>query len=441
VKRKQNEPKQTVSEDLARLGEITRRLEEHGIDVQALLSKKRAQRTRGAGEGSILEPDVSKGRPSFTGMFDMGTSGQGKRLRKKVTGKTREEVADKLAALRKQAEEGLNLSVQITVAQWLAEFCDEQKRTSALTSQTLSKKRWACGHITKHLGTIRLAKLTDRNVTKAYEELAPLLARGSLIHIRSVFVEALNLAEARRLIPVNVARTVKIPTLKNTKPTRDRESLTKREVAELLQWVSTAERGDMWRAALSVQITSGARPGELLALRWGDIDFQFDSADGSLGRATVNITKALARVPRANGERGVDLVVSNTKTKKSRRTVTITEWATGVLSEWRNVQTMRGEDEMGMYVFGSSRIPGQLMEPGTYRKALKRIADEIGIREFSPHELRHSHASLLRDGGLMSVEVANRLGHKDTRMLEQTYERILSDSDVSGLGILEDLWK
>jgi integrase len=418
-----------ASDDLALLADIARRLEARGIDPSGVLAKPAKAKTRTSGEGSIVAPNPDKGRHNYTGFLDLGIDGTGKRVRKKVSGKTEREVAEKLAQIRNDRAEGLNVRSRRTVASWLIEFNEEQKATSDLSAQTLDGKRHLAVHLTNQLGAYELTALTDSQVTGAFAVLAQSLSRNTMLHVRSLLVEALNLAVARRFVSVNVARTVKIPKL--TKPTRDRESLTKLDVQTLMGWLRLAEATDPYRAAVAVQMASGIRPGELLGLRWGDV---------TLPEGAIEVKRSLIRVPRGEGERGVELTFGKVKTKKSERNVRLAPWAAGLLVEYHDVQVMAGRDATDHLVFGSPRLAGQPLEPGAYRRSLNRIAAEIGVGEFAPHELRHTHASLLRDGGYSSTDVANRLGHSDSRMVERTYETILCEANESGNDIFQMAW-
>ena len=125
-------------------------------------------------------------------MLDLGKDAKGRRDRKKVTGKTRKEVADRLAEIRAKADEGLNVKANMTVGELLDEFYEEQKATASsrkLKPQTLQRKCRAKDQIKAELGAIKLDRVTDRDVTKAYANLAPMLAEQSLTHVRSILVE------------------------------------------------------------------------------------------------------------------------------------------------------------------------------------------------------------------------------------------------------------
>lgn len=357
-------------------------------------------------------------------MLDLGKDAKGRRDRKKVTGKTRKEVADRLAEIRAKADEGLNVKANMTVGELLDEFYEEQKGYGLLTETE------AADVATKVLGKRSDQGRAGRDQARPCDRSRcdegvrePCADAGRAVtHSRAVDPRrALNLAEDRGYARKNAARTVKVPD--GTKEPRVRESLSLDDMARLREYVEgTMDKADPYRSAIAIQITSGMRPGELLGLRWSDITL----TDGD--NATIRVEQSLVRVPRATGK-GVDLVFAEPKTKKSRRALVLPEWATSVLREFAATRPARTETDL---VYGSPKIEGQALEPGAYRRALRQVAKRAGTREFSPHELRRSHLSYLVASVPIEL-VAERAGHRDSRTTKLRYVIPLTEGDRTGL--------
>ena len=303
--------------------------------------------------------------------------------------------------------------------------------TGTTSAQTVQNKRWAVEkHIIPAFGAVQLSKLSDPHVTGLLTNLAPVLSASSLGRLRSTLSEALDLAVARALATRNAAHTVDLP--KNLRPTKRKESLDLDEARRLRVWLSAACATE-WplAAAVAVQLGTGLRPGEVLALCWGSVELDAE-------RPVVHVTTAMVRVPNADGH-GAIPQLGAPKTDRSARTVRLPIWAVDALRRHREVAVILGHAEPDDLVFGSSRRPGTLLEPSTYRAAVTKIAAAAGVRRFTPHEARHTSASVLIDGGTPLLAVADRLGHRTTRVTELVYRRQLSPVVDAGADILDAL--
>jgi len=165
-------------------------------------------------------------------------------------------------------------------------------------------------HIKPALGRLKLKKLTPAHVQTLYQDkLDAGFAPASVIKLHVVLHKALSQAVAWHMVPRNVAEVVKAP-----RPTpKEMRPLSAEETRHLLE----AARGDRLEALYVLAVTTGMRQGELLALKWQDVDLE---------NATISVRRSLTR----NGTR---LLSGESKTKKSRRTICLTEAA---------VQALRG---------------------------------------------------------------------------------------------------
>ncbi|GAA1608853.1 tyrosine-type recombinase/integrase [Catellatospora bangladeshensis] len=119
------------------------------------------------------------------------------------------------------------------------------------------------GHLTPHLGRIKLDKLTPRDVQRMVAQLRDKMAAASVVKVHGVLRVALADALRLDLVERNAAKAAKLP-----RPGRsERRALTPAEARKLLAEVS----GDRLEAFFVLALTTGLRRGELLGLRWIDV--------------------------------------------------------------------------------------------------------------------------------------------------------------------------
>ena len=158
------------------------------------------------------------------------------------------------------------------------------------------------------------------------------------------------------------------------------------------------EDDPIYKMAFILFFYTGMRKGELLALEWGDIDFN---------NKVINITKSLQRI------RGKD-VVTSPKTSKSERTIVIFDNLIEILKKYKSFVYDDSE---------RSRVFPTLNSSNLYRR-LKKKAKEADLNEIRIHDLRHSHASLLIELGFSPLVIADRLGHESVQTTLDRYSHL-----------------
>jgi integrase len=152
---------------------------------------------------------------------------------------------------------------------------------------------------------------------------------------------------------------------------------------------------------IRLSAATGARRGEICALRWSDVDF-----DGS----TIRIARAVV-----HGDDGSP-VVKSTKTGNTR-TVTLDPGTVGLLRAYR---TERAEQALGIgvriedgFIFSHEADSSAPIRPDYVTRTFGRVREEQGLRHVRLHDLRHHHATALLNAGVDLATVAGRLGHAD----------------------------
>ena len=338
------------------------------------------------GDGSVGKTKRADGR--YQGSITIA----GKR--RYVYAATRAQVRSKLAALR---AEGAAPKAPQTVASYLAEWLTDA--APHLKPRTLERYQQIVTYqITPALGDVQLAALEPRDVKRLYTELSKTLAPQTVVHVHRVLHTALQAATREETIRRNPASLVQPPRV----PRREERALPPDEVVALLN----AARGDRLEALYILGVTTGMREGELLGLRWRDVD---------LDTGLLTVRYALVALP---GE----LRIMETKTAGSRRAFPLAPFQVRALLRRRDIyneeRQMRGWTEHGI-VF--PRENGMPLHPTSFRRRFNQLVKAAGLPPHKPHELRHTAATLLHADGVPARIAADLLGHSRVGILLDRY--------------------
>jgi integrase len=413
---------------------------------------------RSHGEGSIYRSDYTRPGSGVTverwiGSVDLGFGANGKRQRKKITGPTRKAVADKLRELQRQQDAGVNVRKKsMTVAdlanEWLTHL--EQNEGTKEEGTILRLRPRVKKHIipADRIGARQLDQLTVAQVEAWLRREAGSgghngkpQARATCRDYKQMLGEMLEWAVARRYINWNPARIAKLPKDRSAtnpdapavyKKSKAKESFTREQYAALIT-VLTATGNDAFRtptptAYFIASLSTGARPGELDALRWPQVDF---------GNCWITVDHAIKR---ADG--GRPLGIGLTKTG-NRRDVAMTDVLVAALRRHRKQQAARrlaagplwtADEKWDDLVFTSE--VGTPIDPSHARRDFKKICAQAGVPSLSLYEIRHTVASLMVDADVPLREVADLLGHKDLEMVVKRYRHRTDGVVKSHVGIL-----
>jgi len=355
---------------------------------------------RPQGDGSItLRAD---GR--WQARVDLGIVG-GKRVRKSVYGKSRKDVADKLRdALGRKARGALVSGPRQTFGQfldrWLRDIVTPKCRPKTISSYRGLVER----HIKPGLGHITLSKLAARDIQAFYarkrdEKLAP----RTVVYMHALIRASLKHAERSGEIGYSPVNRVSAPT--STRP--DIRPLTVEEATTFL----TVSAEDRLAALWSLALHTGLRQGELLGLRWQDVDME---------RATLTVLQTM-QVIDGKIETGAP------KSKGSRRTVPIEAPALDAVKAWRTRQiaerlkTGPGWADSGL-VF-TSQIGTPLFARNVSRR-WHQLLDAAGIERRGMHATRHTTATLLMAADEHPKVVQELLGHAKIALTLDTYSHV-----------------
>ena len=244
----------------------------------------------------------------WRGVISLGYGPDGKRIRRKVSGKTRAVVQERLKALHSDLDSGVKASPNYTVRRaaqdWLAEGLDGR------SAKTVKKNENVLAPILTAIGSRRLRELTADDVRQALTAMAARYSTAAVAMGHNALTRAIRHAEGRDLVSRNVATLVDTPKGQAGRPSK---SLTLDQASALL----AAAVGTRMHAYIALCLATGIRTEEARALRWEHVSFGDPDAT-----PPIPASAAVWRSVRAHGD---------TKTEKSRRTLALPHLAIDAL--------------------------------------------------------------------------------------------------------------
>lgn len=323
-------------------------------------------------------------------------------LRRFVSGRTRAEAVRKLDELKKETGDGF-ASGELTGAYLARWIVDVKPRLRPATHREYVR------HVTDYfapLSAIELSKLKPHDVSRVMVKLEADrgLSGQTIRSARSSLRRALRDAQEAGLVTRNVAALAKPPVLDRP----EMRALSGDEVRRLLAETADDPMGPLW----AVAVGTGLRRGELLGLRWSDVD----QAAGSLV-----VKRAMSR----DADGGYS--ARNPKTKRSRRTVNLAAAALDGLrrqrvrqAEARLVAGSAWQDTEG-YIFTDPI--GRPLDPTTVSSRFHDMSVRLKL-DAHLHTLRHTAATLMLAGGVPMKVVSDALGHSSIAITADVYSHV-----------------
>jgi integrase len=374
---------------------------------------------RGNGEGTIYQR-AQDGR--WYGVITIKDGTGAGVHRKYLSAKTRAEVVRKLKAIQRQIDDGLSApDGSVTVGQlfnrWYEDVLSHQVSPNTLSNY----KSVADHHILPSLGKQRIANLTTNEVDRLLSmKMKGPLSVSSVQRIRSVLAQALDQAMRWGWVNRNVATLARAPRSER----KEGRSLTIEQARQLLESL----HGHRHEALYALMLSTGLRRGEALGLKWTDLDCE----------------KGLLRVRRQLKREGGVLVLTDTKTSRSRRTINLPMEMIQYLVAHRERQDANRRAAGGVWretnLIFTSDI-GTPFEPRNLYREFKQVFSDAGLGDWHPHELRHSAASLMLANGVKLQVVSEVLGHASIRMTSDVYGHILDPDRQAAAEVMNStLW-
>lgn len=319
------------------------------------------------------------------------------------------EVLNREQTKKKAADEAAERAKLKTFRQYADGVYMPIKETTFSENARSSYRMFLDKHILPVLGDNLLTDVTPAMVTKLLVDFQKAgYSHSTAIKLYNILNGVFEMAFLDDSIPMNPMLKVKRPTAgKHEAPKEESDkALTADELAHVLSCV--AQEPLKWRVYINLAADSGARRGELCGLQWGDIDWK---------SGTVTIRRNLQYTAAAG--------VYATSPKNGK--VRVVDVGEDVLSLLRQLRTGQTESCISQWVFTQDGTAEPIF-PQSPTRYFKKFGERYGIKDFHPHKLRHTSASVAITNGADVVSVSERLGHSDTAVTLRMYAHANEES-------------
>ena len=434
------------------------------------------KRRRERGDDGISWDRANK---CYVGTISLGFDGLGKRLRRTVRGKTKQEVKDKLDGLHEEIKAGVHTPAAYTVKQCVTDWLDSlELDPHTMATYRGQAEKW----IYPKIGAKKLADFKATDADRFFRDAAQVLGKSSLMKIKSTLVRSIRRAQKYDLIAKNVAELVDLPQGQPGHPSR---SMTEAQASKVLAATSglptgyvkvvkvsegkyaaihaAAETGELacgtWtrlsgpvteigndltattcrfcRAELGLgkdadayrrlealfvlSITLGLRPGELRKLSWDHVD---------LDNEVIHVWRSASRT-------------GDVKTPKSKRSLMLPKRASAALQAHRKLQA--AERLAAGATWQDNNLvfcheDGRMYTSDALNWRFSRMTKRAGIGHWHAHEGRHTAVSIMSSNGVPLQEISDTVGHKSTHVTETVYRHVIVPAIRGGATVMDAIF-
>ena len=367
---------------------------------------------RGNNEGSITKRKDGR----WQGYVIVGYNSEtGKPKKKYFYSKLRKEVQMKIEETRERVKSQTYRDIaKVTVAEWFSTWLNDYMKPSLRKTTWESYRYQVDGHIIPNLGHLKLIELQTHHLQNLYNEKLESgrldgrdggLSPKSVRYIHTVIHSCLEQAKKENKIAINPASTVKLP--KYQKP--DIRYMKNEEIRDFL----TQAKDSKFYIAFYLALTTGMRRGEILALRWQDID---------LDNHKVSVNQSLVRVKEGG------LIFQEPKTKLAKRTINISSHLFSLLQDHKERQNIVIKSEGKNYRSDLDLIfcnnLGEPICPRNFTRHFERLLKKAGLDRIPFHSLRHTYSTICLQEKVDIKTIQENLGHHSSAFTMDVYSSV-----------------
>lgn len=369
--------------------------------------------------GHIRKRETKSGVTSQI-ILEKGVDSKGNRIREYITVKGSKKEAQRILT-EKIAEFNKGVFIElskITVAEHLEHWVKTYVKPNLSPATTKGYEVNINNHIIPYIGKVPLQKLNPLQVQRMFEQLqAKKLAPRTIKYIHSTLREALQHAFKMELIPRNPSDYVTLP--KNVKFRSN--AYNEDESIQMLE----AAKDTIMEAPLHLAVGLGLRRGELLALRWEDINFDTNN---------ISIVQNLVYV---DGQ----YFFRQPKSESGRRTIEMPSSLSAILKKHRKKQLeyklLYGTEYKDADLV-CCKPEGSPYNPGSYSHKFNSFLKSKGLRHIRLHDLRHTNASLMLQYNVPAKVASQRLGHSSIGITLDLYSHVMGDLQTQAAQKLDE---
>lgn len=358
----------------------------------------------------------------YTATFDVKDSWSEKTARKKA--------ADFAATFEKACKEGAASDARLK----FAAYCDyviNLKEQRGVKHSTINRYKELTTRIYDEIGHIKLKELRVDHLNDLYTKLSQngvnkrtggKLSNKTILEHHRLISTVLEQACKENLVPFNVAK-------KATLPKAEQKEVNYFQPEQIQAIVEALNHEPIkWKTLVHLLIITGARRGEILGLKWKNIDFKNNR---------IYICNNILYSP------DIGVYEDTPKTEKSKRYVSLPSDTMQLLKDYKKYQTAE-RLRLGSYYqnrgFVFTNEAGTPLHPGSVTHYLRNFSKEYNLPHINAHAFRHTMASMLYFNGIDSVSISHRLGHAQVSTTANIYAHIMEAADQKNADVLADIF-
>ena len=361
---------------------------------------------RKKGQGTVRQR--TDGR--WEGRHIVGYDENGKAKTKNVLANTKAECIEKLKKLQESYSEVAPFKVRpdMRFGDWINYWYENHSKPTIRPTTQKEYEGWIYTHAIPGLGHIPLNKLTQSECQKFLNDMK---TNGRKIHrdTKGPEMAARSVRSCYHVIRMSLDRAVKEGLIKKNPilgcrlPQAEPKEMKILSKEEIQRFLIQAKAEGMYELFL-LELTTGMRRGEILALTWDDLNFE---------TGELRINKQYTPV-------GGKLILCEPKTKAAFRTIILPPVMVELLKEYKN-------GVFSQLMFPSRIKPEQPIDPGYVRKRLQQILERAGCKKVRFHDLRHTFATMSLEHGMDVKTLATIIGHVSSRTTLNIYTHITNE--------------
>ena len=361
---------------------------------------------RKKGQGTVRQR--TDGR--WEGRHIVGYDENGKAKTKNVLANTKAECIEKLKKLQESYGEVATFKVgpDMRFGDWINYWYENHSKPTIRPTTQKGYEQWIYVHTIPILGHIPLNKLTQSDFQKFLNEMK---TNGRKIHrdTKGGEMAARSVRSCYHVIRMSLDRAVreglikKNPILGCGLPQAEPKEMKILSKEEIQRFLIQAKAEGMYELFL-LELTTGMRRGEILALTWDDLNFE---------TGELHINKQYTPV-------GGRLILCEPKTKAAFRTIILPPVMVELLKEYK-------KGVFSPLMFPSRIKPEKPIDPGYVRKRLQQILERAGCKKVRFHDLRHTFATMSLEHGMDVKTLATIIGHVSSRTTLNIYTHITNE--------------
>jgi len=360
---------------------------------------------RAKGEGSIYH---QAHRDLWVAKVPVGYNSDGSVKYRKLYAKTQKEARLKMEQCKVDLATNTYVTPhQVTYNDWVDSWLKITIKNSIKQTTWLLYESLIRNHIKPEFEGIKLVNLKTANIKNLYnKKLEVGLSPQTIRHMHKIIKQSIEQAIAENLLTKDISKPVKLPRLEK----KEMKTLTKDQAENLLKIARTHKYYHRLYPAYLLELFSGLRRGELLGLRWCDIDFD---------RSVIKIFQQLVRVGSAHE-------IQDLKTESSQnRVIAVPANITKALKEYQSMRKfqlkaldysdirIKQHFKDGLVFVTTNREGTDItnIQPKNFIRNFKSLLKNAGLDNMRFHDLRHSFAVLSLQAGVDIKTLQNDLGH------------------------------